>query len=225
MAGGTLVIGDVHGCAAELDALLRLVGAERVVLVGDLFTKGPDPGGVWSLVKQLGLDAVLGNHDLRLLDHLRGARRDDLEAAACVRALDDVDWRWRAWTAELPVFRDVGCFTVVHAGLHPSGDRALTSRRMAVTMRRWPGTGAADPYWTDVYAGDARVIYGHDARRGLFRRDRDGEPWLIGLDSGCVYGGRLSGYLLDEDRVISVPALKAWRATPTSRAGVRGASA
>ncbi len=50
--GRTLFVGDVHGCADELDKLLRKARPTRVVLLGDLFTKGPDPRGVWSLIRE-----------------------------------------------------------------------------------------------------------------------------------------------------------------------------
>jgi hypothetical protein len=46
------------------------------------------------------------------------------------------------------------------------------------------------------------VLHGHDARRGLIDR----RPWTLGLDTGCVYGGALTGYLLEEDRLLQVPA-------------------
>src|SRR5262245_14993601 len=72
----TLFVGDVHGCASELEELLDDVDADRVVLVGDLFLKGPDPEGVWSLVRDRRLASVLGNHDDRLLQHVDGKKKE-----------------------------------------------------------------------------------------------------------------------------------------------------
>ena len=63
----TLFVGDVHGCATELGRLLDLAEPTDVVLVGDLFLKGPDPVGVWRLIRERGLRSVLGNHDVKLL--------------------------------------------------------------------------------------------------------------------------------------------------------------
>ena len=65
----TLFVGDVHACSGELSALLALARAERVVLLGDLFTKGPDPQGVWRVIVEHGCEAILGNHDAYVLDH------------------------------------------------------------------------------------------------------------------------------------------------------------
>ena len=79
----TLVIGDLHGCGEEFVELLDVARRERcdarLVLVGDLFTKGPRPDLVVDLVMQhraqgRRVDLVCGNHDIRLLEALR--RRD-----------------------------------------------------------------------------------------------------------------------------------------------------
>ena len=209
----TLIIGDVHGCADELGQLLRDAAADRVVLVGDLYTKGPDPAGVWGLTRERHAEAVLGNHDLRLRQALAGARPRDQEARACVEALDAAGPGWREHLASLPLFlEDVAGFTVVHAGLHPSGDLTRTTEAMAVSMRQFPGTSPDDPWWVSAYRGPRPVVYGHDARRGLVRVERAGRPWIIGLDSGCVYGGRLTGWIPEEDRLVYVPARRVWRA-------------
>jgi hypothetical protein len=64
--------------------------------------------------------------------------------------------------------------------------------------------------WWSTYHGTARVIFGHDAVRGRVRVMRDGLPQVIGLDSGCVYGGFLSGYLIESDEVVSVRAKKVY---------------
>lgn len=222
MSYQTLVIGDVHGCADELDALLDRVGPDRVVLVGDLFTKGPHPERVWVRIRDQGFEAVLGNHEQRLLDFLDGVRPDDRKARRAAEALDRADPGWRLFVRALPLFLDVPRapwpMTVVHAGLHPSGDRARTTRAMALTMRRWtgdaeddrPGDDAFAPFWWQRYRGEAGVVYGHDARRGLIRVERDRHPLVIGLDTGCVYGGKLSGWIAEQDEVVQVDARAPW---------------
>jgi hypothetical protein len=203
----TLVVGDVHGCAEELATLLDSAPADRVVLVGDLYTKGPDPAGVWRLIRDRGLEAVLGNHDQRLLDVLSGRRDGDRAGQACVAELDRADRAWRDHLAALPLWiEDVAGHVVVHAGLHPSGDLSRTSPGMALSMRRFPeGDPDARP-WTEQYTGERGVIYGHDARRGVVWIERDGRPWVVGLDAGCVYGGALTGLLVEDARLVQIPA-------------------
>ncbi len=209
----TLVVGDIHGCADELGRLLAVARADRVVAVGDLFTKGPDPAGVWSLLREYGAESVLGNHDDRLLRVIDGLRPRDVAGADCVSALDAHDAAWRAWVRALPLFLEgVGPYTVVHAALHPSGRLEGTARDVALVTRRWPGTSAGDPRWTEVYEGERRVIYGHDAVAGHRVVLRNGVPWLVGLDSGVVYGGQLTGWIAETDVRIAVPARRVYRA-------------
>lgn len=205
------MVGDVHGCAEELLQLLRLGAADRVVLVGDLYTKGPDPAGVWRAVRDHGLAAVRGNHDQRLLDRLAGERPGDAHADAVIGALDADDPAWRDHLAATPLFLDVAGATVVHAGLHPSGDRSRTAPSVALNVRRLEHEGRRGPWWR-LYEGPGPVVFGHDARQGLVRRERAGRPYVIGLDTGCVYGGALSGWLVEEDRLLQVPATACHRA-------------
>src|SRR5690606_1576124 len=113
--GVTLVVGDVHGCADELAQLVREVDPDRVVLVGDLFTKGPDPAGVWAQIRDGGYEATLGNHDDRLLAVL-DARRDDAAAAECIARLDASDPAWAPWLRGLPLVLEGAGVPVVHAG-------------------------------------------------------------------------------------------------------------
>lgn len=209
---GTLVVGDVHGCADELERLVRDVSPERVVLVGDLYTKGPDPEGVWAQIRDGGWSSVLGNHDDRLLRAMEDPTREDVTARQTIARLDSADPAWAAALRALPLFLDTDGFTVVHAGLAPDGDLGHTTRRMALLLRRWPDdVNPANPFWHQVYQGPRRVIFGHDAVRGLVRVERAGLPWLIGLDTGCVYGGKLSGYLIDSDTVVQVPARRTYK--------------
>lgn len=182
-----LFIGDIHGCADELRALLEQADAQRVVLVGDLFTKGPDPVGVWELVRDYRCEAVLGNHDDWLL---RRPARADVPPEALT------------WLAALPLFIVEPGLTVVHGGLHPKLGVSGTTRDMALNLRFW-----RERLWFRHYKRSPFVVYGHDAKRGLQRHER-----TLGLDTGCVYGGSLSGWLRGEDRMLQVPARRAYRA-------------
>ena len=201
----------MHGCAEELRALVDLAAPDEVVLVGDLFTKGPDPAGVWQLVRERGFRSVLGNHDQRVIDAAADPASPDRRARIVAEVLERADPACLPWLRDLPLFVEAAGWTVVHAGLHPSGDLALTDRRMALTLRRWPLEQPSDPYWHAQYTGERRVAFGHDARRGLVRVERDGAPWVLGLDTGCVYGGRLSGYLVEADEVLQVEARRVYK--------------
>jgi hypothetical protein len=193
-------------------------------LVGDLYTKGPNPAGVWRLVRDGGWDVVLGNHDARLIEWLHGVRPRDTHAAACVAALDATDVGWRDALVAWPLTLPVGPWTVVHAGVHPALGTAGTDRRMALTLRGWPTDAPQSARWHAQYSASERVIFGHDARRGLVRVERDGQPWLIGLDSGCVYGGKLSGYVIERDQLIQVPAARVYKSVKPTMSADRSSS-
>jgi diadenosine tetraphosphatase ApaH/serine/threonine PP2A family protein phosphatase len=188
--------------------LLDRVAPDRTVLVGDLFTKGPDPVGVFRAVREL--ESVRGNHELRLLQIVDGERLNDSGGQRTLDALA-VEPSWLEWTRSLPLFLEVQGFTVVHAGLHPSGSLERTTPDMATRMRRFPDESPESPFWWSQYTGHRRVIFGHDAARGLIRVERAGRVQLLGLDTGCVYGGALSGYLIEADEVVSVQARRAYR--------------
>lgn len=189
----TLFVGDVHSCAFELRTLLEQNQPDRVILLGDVFNKGPDPDGTWDVVQQWECESVLGNHDLVVLEKAKRA-----EYRAPKGAL--------SWIQSLPLTISGNGWLAVHAGVNPAGQ---TTREQAVRVRRWPNDEDPNhPFWWQLYQGDALVIYGHDAARGI----QDHRPHTLGLDSGCVYGGSLSGYLLEEDRIVSVKAREQYRA-------------
>lgn len=181
----TLFVGDVHGCADELEELCVQVGPSRVFLVGDLFTKGPKPRKVWKLIQKYKMNAVLGNHDVA------ARRRPDLFGLK----KSTVNWLY-----SLPMFISEDHWTVVHAGVHPFG--GLTTGYMSSVMRLW----GEDSSWFEYYKQNNLIIYGHDAVRGL----QDNRPYTLGLDTGCVYGGRLTGYVLETDTLVGVPARKTY---------------
>ena len=181
---------------------MHLAQPTRVVLVGDLFTKGPKPLETWQCIERTGAEAVLGNHDAAMLAHPERFVDMNLPPRA-----------W-AWLEQLPLMLQVAQWTVVHAGLDPVRGRAETKRATALAVRRWPNDkGDRHPFWFEVWPGPESVIYGHDAIRGL----RDHRPRTLGLDTGCVYGGRLTGYLVEADQLVSVQAAAVYRAVDGPR--------
>ena len=202
MALPDLIVGDVHGCADELEDLLKLAQPSTAVLVGDLFTKGPKPLQTWGLIQRHGLQAVLGNHDAFLLKKW-GKKSLPKRLRKFCKAAPEA----RQWLEELPLYRQMENLIIVHAGVHPRRGIEGTTRKKALTMRRFPMSDPNAPFWYDAgWSGPETVVFGHDAMRGLVRREVDGVPVAIGLDSGCVYGRQLSGWIPQEDQILSVPA-------------------
>jgi len=183
----TLLVGDVHGCARELDLLLRRVDPTRVILVGDLFTRGPDPRGVWDLIEVWNAEAVLGNHDHFVLESWKAGK--------------ELPKRAMRWLAERPHIIETSDWIAVHAAVHPKGPEH-TRRSVAAGLEDLRGKAP----WHQRWRGSKLVIHGHHARR----IPSDRRPYTLGLDTGCVRGGALTGYLAEESRLMSVPASRDW---------------
>lgn len=204
-------MGDVHGCRDELAELLGKFGPTRgdvVVAVGDLVNKGPDSAGVLDLVRSEGVRCVLGNHDARLL-RVAGTPLSELDEKA-LRFSRSIGPRIHELAQDIrtwPLWLDLGELLVVHAGLEPGKSRLeQMSPSILITIRTWDGTGecldrAEDPPWYECMRWPVPVVFGHWAMRGLVDR-----PDVKGLDTGCVYGRRLTGWCPEEERFYQVQA-------------------
>jgi Calcineurin-like phosphoesterase len=209
----TLFIGDLHGCSAEFDALLKAAGFggdDRLVLVGDLVAKGPDSAGVIQRAIDYGALAVLGNHDAQLLDVRAGLskKQPHLDVAKTLSAL-----QW-AYLEQVPLWLDFPDLNAmaVHAGFIPNVDLSHQPRHVMLNMRSLDAQGHASMRveggvpWASRWPGPRHVVFGHDAIRGLQQH-----PFATGLDTGCVYGKRLTGLWLPQYVLVSVPARQAWQ--------------
>ena len=210
----TIVVGDIHGCYDELLALVQGVGlgeSDRLVAVGDLVTKGLKSREVLELfIRDARFSSVIGNHDRVLLEYWKGERGEkDLKPAQrkCAEELKEGHERFAEFLASLPGYIDLGSHVVVHAGLRPGVDLDeqtlddLTSlRTLGPDRESREGTP-----WYEVYDGYATALFGHwpaaVPRRG---------PRAIGLDTGCVYGYKLTAYIVETGEFHSVPAFRAY---------------
>lgn len=208
--GRTVVVGDIHGCYDELQDLLGRVGLgaeDRLVCVGDLVVKGEKNREVLDLfMSDARFSSVLGNHDRAVLRGLRG--RPGLKASQerCVGELAGGAGRYEAFLGSLPALLDLGTHVVVHAGVRPGVPLAEQDEDDLVELRTLGPDRAsrAGVPWYEVYEGPQTVIFGHwpaPLRRG---------PRALGIDTGCVYGYQLTAYVLEEDRLVSVPARRAY---------------
>ncbi len=226
----TIFVGDIHGCCAEFEALIKTVaftaGHDRLLLTGDAFTRGPDPLGVWQAIQATGAEMVLGNHETWLLPQLRaiaaGGPPDALKESRGLRLNDLVPHAVELtdWLERLPLAIDERRFLLVHAGINPEVGLAGSTPDELVAIRTWPPTGGIEgPRWHDhVAPGGKLIVFGHDAPGGLVVKrppgaGPDARPYLIGLDSACVFGGQLSAYLLEENRIVQVSAHQPWFAS------------
>jgi protein phosphatase len=230
------VVGDVHGCRTELEELLtelgyalrrdgegRAVDAEhpagrRAVFVGDLVDRGPDSPGVLRLV--MGMVAaghalcVPGNHEHKLVRALRG--RDVQVTHGLERTLAQLEAEPEEFRRQVEAFcdglvshyvLDGGALVVAHAGLKESL-QGRSSGRVRSFALYGDTTGETDEFglpvrypWAQEYRGRATVLYGHTPVPT--------PEWVnntLCLDTGCVFGGRLTALRYPERELVGVPA-------------------
>ena len=216
-----LIVGDVHGCCAELVQLLEECRASRgeadtcVVLVGDLVNKGPQSAEVVKLVRELGALSVRGNHDEVSLREWQNHCENGTELPAKFSWLKELSPEDLSWLMELPYTITIPSagITVVHAGLVPGValeeqllDDMLNMRAVkCVESGGWRGCRKLredSELWGRHWCGPQHVYFGHDARR-MFQS----HEFASGLDTGCVYGSKLTGvYPLEGNRAVQVEA-------------------
>ncbi|MGH7640573.1 MAG: polynucleotide kinase-phosphatase [Candidatus Dormibacteria bacterium] len=226
------IVGDVHGCFDELRALLSELAYEvndtatdashaegrRIIFLGDLVDRGPASPAVLRLVMGMvsaGHAICLpGNHEVRLLRALRG--RDVAPTHGLGQSLEQLAAEQPGFSLEVLRFidglvahlvLDEGRLVVAHAGL-PEAMHGRASGAVRAFALYGDTTGETDEYglpirypWAEEYRGRALVVYGHTPVP---------EPvWLNGticLDTGCVFGGRLTALRYPEREIVSVPA-------------------
>jgi protein phosphatase len=234
------VIGDVHGCRTELETLLQKLGyrlardeagrsvdavhseGRRIIFLGDLVDRGPDTPGVLRLA--MGMVnaghalAVPGNHEHKLIRALRGNKvqvghglAETLEQLG--RETPEFRAEVAAWCYGLVshLVLDDGRLVVAHAGLKEAYQGRASGRVRSFALYG-DSTGETDEFglpvrypWADDYRGKAMVLYGHTPIP---------EPeWVnntLCLDTGCVFGGKLSALRYPEKEIVSVPAERVW---------------
>lgn len=232
------IIGDVHGCADELETLLRELGytvewrdgdvvvgspaGRKLVFAGDLVDRGPrTPGALRIAMAAVGSGigyAVAGNHDQKLARWLGG--RDVKIAHGLQASIDQLQAERDTFKAKARSFLDDlrshywldgGRLAVAHAGLKEEmvgrGSPAVRSFAMFGDT-----TGEIDEFglpvrndWAAAYRGPATVVYGHTPTLEA--------EWVnntICIDTGCVFGGKLTALRWPERELISVPARAVW---------------
>ncbi|KUL48977.1 polynucleotide kinase-phosphatase [Streptomyces sp. NRRL F-4489] len=234
------IIGDIHGCRSELEALLGRLGyglvrdargravdaahpaGRTAVFVGDLVDRGPDSPGVLRLVSGMvaagNALCVSGNHENKLGRYLGGRSVKATHGLAeTIEQLEKEDEEFRAGAAEFirglvsHYVLDGGGLVVCHAGL-PEKYHGRTSGRVRSFALYGDTTGETDEFglpvrypWAQDYRGHAAVVYGHTPTPRA--------AWLnntLCLDTGCVFGGRLTALRWPERELVDVPAERVW---------------
>jgi protein phosphatase len=224
------MVGDIHGCYVELIELLGVLGyaktdltyihpdGRRAIFLGDLVDRGPATPAVlrtvMSMVRAGSALCVPGNHDVRLMKAFQG--RQVKVSHGLAESLEQFDAEPPEFKREVVAFvdglishlvLDDGNLVVAHAGMNEKLQGRASGRVRSFALFG-ETTGETDKFglpirynWAGDYRGKAMVVYGHTPVP-------DAE-WLnntICLDTGCVFGGKLSALRYPEKELVSVPA-------------------
>ncbi|MEW1780449.1 polynucleotide kinase-phosphatase [Streptomyces sp. NPDC086777] len=224
------IVGDIHGCAGELESLLAKLGyrdgvhpeGRTAVFVGDLVDRGPDSPGVlrrvMSMVGSGNALCVPGNHENKYGRHLKGRKVQHTHGLAeTIEQMAGESEEFRAQVREFidglvsHYVLDGGKLVVCHAGL-PEKYHGRTSGRVRSHALYGDTTGETDEFglpvrypWAEDYRGRAAVVYGHTPVPEA--------GWLnntICLDTGAVFGGKLTALRWPERELVDVPAERVW---------------
>jgi len=191
----TIFIGDIHGCADELCDLLDHVkyqAGDALVLVGDIIVRGPQSKRVVEIARRENARVARGNHDARVIQcRDDGGKKHRAEHQQVANELDEDDW---AFLEATPFWIDLPAHEArcVHAGIDPRKPIELQEERALVTVRTATTESGEEVLWGQLYEGPPHIVFGHHAIEGL-----QFHPWATGLDTGCVYGGKLTALVLD----------------------------
>jgi protein phosphatase len=194
----------------------------KVVFVGDLVDRGPRVGDTLRLAMDM-IEAgtafcVLGNHEAKVEKWLRS--RDVQIKHGLDTTIADLEAGGEAFKRRIKTFigklvshyiLDGGKLAVAHAGIKSEMQGRASGAIKAFCMYG-ETTGETDDYglpvrhnWANDYRGDTKVVYGHTPIMET--------EWLnntLCLDTGCVFGGKLTALRYPEMEQVWVPASRVY---------------
>ena len=198
----------------------------KAIFLGDLVDRGPAVPEVLRLVMDMVESGVAlcvpGNHDAKLLRHLQG--HDVASTHGLAETLAQLEQESSAFRERVRAFcdglishyvLDEGRLVVAHAGLRAEM-QGRGSRAVRAFALYGETTGETDEFglpvrynWASEYRGKSLVVYGHTP---VFEPD-----WLnntVNIDTGCVFGGKLTALRYPERAIVSVPAHQTYWESP-----------
>jgi len=225
------IIGDIHGCLGELKELLHKLGYSenengvpvhpddrKAVFLGDFCDRGYDNTGVlklvMSMIKNGNAFSVVGNHEVKLLKYLNGKNVNlnyGLE-----KTVEQINAESEDFRKEVREFLDSlishyvfdnGKLVVSHAGIKEKYI-GRGSGRIREFCIYGDTTGETDEFglpvrlnWSADYRGRATVVYGHTPCAEVVPVNN-----TYCIDTGCVFGGKLTAMRYPEKDFVSVEA-------------------
>ncbi len=208
-------IGDIHGCRDHLENLLALVNpdltAHRLVFIGDYIDRGPDSRGVVECILNLqktfppeNIICLMGNHERMFLNFLEGREETFFlinGGAQTLASYPEFAWNQRPrrlpfthedFLQRLRLYYETEDYIFVHGGLRPGLPLVAQQEEDLLWIR--------DEFILSDDDFGKRIIFGHTPFRAPLVL-----PSKIGIDTGAVYGNRLTCLRLPETEFFQWP--------------------
>lgn len=228
----TILVGDIHGCIDEFDELVKKLSydpkSDRLILLGDLIDRGPDSVGVVAKARKMNLECVMGNHELKFLKWYRsqGSRANVYDRKGYYSDFSDEDVNYisnMSLFISIPEHNTIVAHAGVRGGisaLQQAKDdlcyiRYVDNDQKTISLKRVSALGIAASgarFWTDFWHGPESIVYGHNVHSYEEPLITEIYPDVkcYGLDTGCVFGGRLTAMILETKEIIQVQAKKVY---------------
>jgi len=213
--GKIFALGDIHGCISFLEDLIAKITVDpkddQIVFIGDYVDRGPDTKGVVEFILELKekyrVTCLIGNHERMFLDYYDYGHNRELyftnggtSTIVSYGLIEDSRGKkinvppehMKFFRSLLPYYETEG-YIFVHAGLKPGMPLAQQKMIDLVWIR--------EEFIYSQYDFGKKVIFGHTP----FMNTPYIDPYKIGIDTGAVYGGKLTCLKLPEITFHQVP--------------------
>jgi serine/threonine protein phosphatase 1 len=211
--GRTIVVGDIHGCWAELQELLGIVAfghEDTLVAVGDLLDRGP---ATWSVARFFrntpNVYSVIGNHERRVAGVIRGTSHPAWSQKQSLSLLPKEEQEgWAGWLETLPAVIETPHAIIAHARLDPGKPLTQQDSHFTAAVGGPSVKIALDSEGVPLWFGQMRfkkpVCVGHVGYDRVVLLPNS----LYALDTRAVHGGQLSAVVFPGGTVVQVPAAR-----------------
>lgn len=202
-------IGDIHGCYYALEALLKEIpivwGKDYLIFLGDYIDRGPDSRKVIELLLELRgsysdrVFTLKGNHEWMFERYLLGLDIEVFLYNGGYETLKNylekgelkIPTEHIAFIKELPLYVEIGNYLFVHAGINPKKSLLEQEEEDLLWIRQ--------SFYLHQGRFSKKIIFGHTPFSDVLKlEDR------MGIDTGCVYGGKLTAISLPDEAIFQI---------------------
>ena len=193
-----IVYGDIHGCLDEFKTLrkkIKIKKSDREIVAGDFLNKGPYSNKVLKYLRKKSIEAIQGNHENKYIQYIKKGTPLSVLNFEIYENFSKKDLKY---LEALPIFIKVNNLTILHAGITNSIDLKKSNKADIESTLCIKNLKIDKTYkfWGEVYDGNQGiVVYGHEPTKEV-RVNK----YSIGLDTGCVYGGKLSALIVNNTK-------------------------